>query len=130
MGWAADFAQALGSQPVPAYRQLIQPVSSSGQPHYDGADRWQRNGVVEGPAKLLPRSKRYGQAPILDRWMLEAVVSYLAARSPAPLRFISSTVGQDGGRRNLSSAPSAICSTTMAWPANAWASRSRKPRRW
>ncbi len=39
--------------------------------------------MIEGPAKLLPRSKRYGQAPILDRWMLEAVVSYLAAQ-PGP----------------------------------------------
>ncbi len=80
MGWAADFAQALDANQFLPYRQLIQPTSSSGQPHYEVLIRWQRNGVVEGPAKLLPALERYGQAPILDRWMLEAVVSYLAAQ--------------------------------------------------
>ena len=80
MGWAADFAQALeGNQFLP-YRQLIQPTLSHGQPHYEVLIRWQRNGVIEGPAKLLPALERYGQAPILDRWMLEAIVSYLAAQ--------------------------------------------------
>ena len=80
MGWAADFAQALeGNQFLP-YRQLIQPTSSQGQPHYEVLIRWQRNGVIEGPAKLLPALERYGQAPILDRWMLEAIVSYLAVQ--------------------------------------------------
>ena len=80
MGWAADFAQALDANQFLPYRQLIQPTSSHGQPHYEVLIRWQRNGVVEGPAKLLPALERYGQAPILDRWMLEAVVSYLAAQ--------------------------------------------------
>jgi diguanylate cyclase (GGDEF)-like protein/PAS domain S-box-containing protein len=80
MGWAADFAQALEANQFLPYRQLIQPTSSSGQPHYEVLIRWQRNGVVEGPAKLLPALERYGQAPILDRWMVEAVVSYLAAQ--------------------------------------------------
>ena len=80
MGWAADFAQALDANQFLPYRQLIQPTSSRGQPHYEVLIRWQRNGVVEGPAKLLPALERYGQAPILDRWMLEAVVSYLAAQ--------------------------------------------------
>jgi diguanylate cyclase (GGDEF)-like protein/PAS domain S-box-containing protein len=79
MGWAADFAQALeGNQFLP-YRQLIQPARPGGQAHYEVLIRWQRNGVVEGPAKLLPALERYGQAPILDRWMVEAVISYLAA---------------------------------------------------
>jgi len=80
MGWAADFAQALDANQFLPYRQLIRPTSRSGQPHYEVLIRWQRNGVVEGPAKLLPALERYGQAPILDRWMLEAVVSYLAAQ--------------------------------------------------
>lgn len=80
MGWAADFAQALeGNQFIP-YRQLIQPTTRHGQPHYEVLIRWLRNGVIEGPAKLLPALERYGQAPILDRWMLEAIVSYLAAQ--------------------------------------------------
>ncbi len=81
MGWAADFARALETNQFLPYRQLIQPTSLSGQPHYEVLIRWQRNGVVEGPAKLLPALERYGQAPILDRWMVEAVVSYLAAQS-------------------------------------------------
>ncbi|WP_059754016.1 EAL domain-containing protein [Thiobacillus denitrificans] len=80
MGWAADFAQALEANQFLPYRQLIQPTSSGGQPHYEVLIRWQRNGVIEGPAKLLPALERYGQAPILDRWMVEAVVSYLAAQ--------------------------------------------------
>ena len=80
MGWAADFAQALESNQFLPYRQLIQPTSHDGQPHYEVLVRWQRNGVIEGPAKLLPALERYGQAPILDRWMLEAVISYLAAQ--------------------------------------------------
>jgi len=80
MGWAADFAQALESNQFLPYRQLIQPTSSNGQPHYEVLVRWQRNGEIEGPAKLLPALERYGQAPILDRWMVEAVVSYLAAQ--------------------------------------------------
>lgn len=80
MGWAADFAQALeGNQFLP-YRQLIQATSSHGQPHYEVLIRWQRNGVIEGPAKLLPALERYGQAPILDRWMIEAIISYLSTR--------------------------------------------------
>lgn len=80
MGWAADFTQALEANQFLPYRQLIQPTSPGGQPHYEVLVRWQRNGVVEGPAKLLPALERYGQAPILDRWMVEAVVSYLAAQ--------------------------------------------------
>ena len=80
MGWAADFAQALEANQFLPYRQLIQPTSHNGQPHYEVLVRWQRNGMIEGPAKLLPALERYGQAPILDRWMLEAVVSYLAAQ--------------------------------------------------
>jgi diguanylate cyclase (GGDEF)-like protein/PAS domain S-box-containing protein len=80
MGWAADFAQALEANQFLPYRQLIQPTSSGGQPHYEVLIRWQRNGTIEGPAKLLPALERYGQAPILDRWMVEAVVSYLAAQ--------------------------------------------------
>lgn len=80
MGWAADFAQALEANQFLPYRQLIRPTSRGGQPHYEVLIRWQRDGVVEGPAKLLPALERYGQAPILDRWMLEAVVSYLAAQ--------------------------------------------------
>ncbi len=78
MGWAADFAQALEANQFLPYRQLIQPTASSDQPHYEVLIRWQRNGTIEGPAKLLPALERYGQAPILDRWMLEAVISYLA----------------------------------------------------
>ncbi|MHB1187129.1 EAL domain-containing protein [Thiobacillus sp.] len=80
MGWAADFAQALEANQFLPYRQLIQPTSIGGQPHYEVLVRWQRNGVIEGPAKLLPALERYGQAPILDRWMVEAVVSYLASQ--------------------------------------------------
>lgn len=78
MGWAADFAQALEANQFLPYRQLIQPTAD-GQPHYEVLIRWQRNGMIEGPAKLLPALERYGQAPILDRWMLEAVISYLSA---------------------------------------------------
>ena len=80
MGWAADFAQALEANQFLPYRQLIQPASPGGQPHYEVLIRWQRNGLIEGPAKLLPALERYGQAPILDRWMLEAVISYLASQ--------------------------------------------------
>jgi len=80
MGWAADFAQALEANQFLPYRQLIQPTSHNGQPHFEVLVRWRRNGVIEGPAKLLPALERYGQAPILDRWMLEAVISYLAAQ--------------------------------------------------
>ena len=79
MGWAADFAQALEANQFLPYRQLIHPISSSGQPHYEVLVRWQRNGVIEGPAKLLSALERYGQAPILDRWMVEAVITWLAA---------------------------------------------------
>lgn len=78
MGWAADFAQALDANQFLPYRQLIQPASRDGQPHYEVLIRWQRDGTVEGPAKLLPALERYGQAPILDRWMVESVISYLA----------------------------------------------------
>jgi len=80
MGWAADFAQALEANQFLPYRQLILPTSLGGQPHYEVLIRWQRNGVIEGPAKLLPALERYGQAPILDRWMVEAVISYLATQ--------------------------------------------------
>lgn len=80
MGWAADFAHALEANQFLPYRQLIQPATAGGQPHYEVLIRWQRNGVIEGPAKLLPALERYGQAPILDRWMVEAVISYLALK--------------------------------------------------
>ncbi|MFP5382149.1 MAG: EAL domain-containing protein [Gammaproteobacteria bacterium] len=79
MGWAADFAQALEANQFLPYRQLIQPARPGAQPHYEVLIRWQRNGTVEGPAKLLPALERYGQAPTLDRWMLEAVIAHLAA---------------------------------------------------
>lgn len=79
MGWAADFARALETNQFLPYRQLIHPTSSSGQPHYEVLVRWQRNGMIEGPAKLLSALERYGQAPILDLWMVEAVITWLAA---------------------------------------------------
>ncbi len=80
MGWAADFAQALEANQFLPYRQLIQPTSATGQLHYEVLIRWQRNGVIEGPAKLLSALERYGQAPILDRWMVESIIAYLAQR--------------------------------------------------
>ena len=80
MGWAADFARALEANQFLPYRQLIHPTSSGGQPHYEVLVRWQHKGVIEGPAKLLSALERYGQAPILDRWMVEAVIAWLAAR--------------------------------------------------
>ncbi|MFP5506540.1 MAG: EAL domain-containing protein [Gammaproteobacteria bacterium] len=80
MSWAADFAKALESNQFLPYRQLIQSTTHHGRPHYEVLVRWNRHGVIEGPAKLLPALKRFGQAPILDRWMVEAVVSYLASQ--------------------------------------------------
>ncbi|MCL5060014.1 MAG: diguanylate cyclase, partial [Candidatus Thermoplasmatota archaeon] len=47
MGWAADFAQALEANQFLPYRQLIQPASHDGQPHYEVLIRWQRNGLIE-----------------------------------------------------------------------------------
>lgn len=80
MGWAADFAQALDANQFLPYRQLIAPAAEGGQPHYEVLIRWQRNGTIEGPAKLLPALERYGQAPTLDRWMVESVIAHLAAQ--------------------------------------------------
>ncbi|MFN3716457.1 MAG: EAL domain-containing protein [Thiobacillus sp.] len=94
MGWAADFAQALETNQFLPYRQLIQPASGSGQPHYEVLIRWQRNGVIEGPAKLLSALERYGQAPILDRWMVETVVAYLASRPDDPAVYFINLSGK------------------------------------
>ncbi len=80
MSWAADFAKALESNQFLPYRQLIESTTHRGRPHYEVLVRWNRHGVIEGPAKLLPALERFGQAPILDRWMVEAVVSYLASQ--------------------------------------------------
>jgi len=80
MGWAADFAKALESNQFLPYRQLIEATTPGERPHYEVLVRWLRHGVIEGPAKLLPALERYGQAPLLDRWMVEAVVSYLSVQ--------------------------------------------------
>ena len=80
MGLAADFAKALESNQFLPYRQMIQSTTRPGRPHYEVLVRWNRHGVIEGPAKLLPALERFGQAPLLDRWMVEAVVSYLASQ--------------------------------------------------
>ena len=80
MSWAADFAKALESNQFLPYRQLIESTTHRDRPHYEVLVRWHRHGVIEGPAKLLPALERFGQAPILDRWMVEAVVSYLASQ--------------------------------------------------
>ena len=130
MGWAADFAQALEANQFLPYRQLIQPTSSTGQPHYEVLIRWQRDGVIEGPAKLLPALERYGQAPILDRWMLEAVICLSGGAARRQRGVFHQPVRQDRRRRSPSSDSSAICSITMAWQAHAWDSRSRKPPPW
>jgi len=82
MGWAADFSKALESGQFMPYRQLIQAVSPTGKSHYEVLIRVQRpNGEVEGPGSLLLALERYSQAPILDRWMTEKVIDYLA-RTP------------------------------------------------
>ena len=79
MGLAAEFTQALESGRFVPYRQLIRSVSPHGQSHYEVLIRVKRaNGEVDGPGKLLPALERYGQAPILDRWMLEHVIAYLS----------------------------------------------------
>ncbi|MFZ5575518.1 MAG: EAL domain-containing protein [Pseudomonadota bacterium] len=78
MSWAADFAKALETDQFLPYRQRIESTSHGGRPHYEVLVRWNRHGVIEGPARLLPALERFGQAPILDRWMVEAVVSHLA----------------------------------------------------
>lgn len=80
MSWAADFAKALESNQFLPYRQLIESTTHRDRPHYEVLVRWHRHGAIEGPAKLLPALERFGQAPILDRWMVEAVVSYLASQ--------------------------------------------------
>lgn len=82
MGWAADFSKALESGQFLPYRQLIQATSSTGKSHYEILIRVQReNGEVEGPGSLLLALERFSQAPILDRWMTEKVIEYLA-RTP------------------------------------------------
>ncbi len=79
MGLAAEFTQALESGRFVPYRQLIQAVSPHDQSHYEVLIRVKRaGGEVDGPGKLLPALERYGQAPILDRWMLEHVIAYLS----------------------------------------------------
>jgi diguanylate cyclase (GGDEF)-like protein len=79
MGLAAEFTQALEAGRFVPYRQLIQAVSPQGQSHYEVLIRVKRaGGEVDGPGKLLPALERYGQAPILDRWMLEHVIAYLS----------------------------------------------------
>ena len=79
MGLAADFTQALETGRFLPYRQLIQAVDPQGQSHYEVLVRVKRpGGEVDGPGKLLPALERYGQAPILDRWMLDNVLAYLA----------------------------------------------------
>jgi diguanylate cyclase (GGDEF)-like protein len=83
MGLAAEFTQALEAGRFLPYRQLIQAVSPQGQSHYEVLVRIKRpGGEIEGPGKLLPALERYGQAPILDRWMLESVIAYLS-RQPS-----------------------------------------------
>jgi diguanylate cyclase (GGDEF)-like protein/PAS domain S-box-containing protein len=82
MSWAADFAKALESGQFMPYRQLIQTTSSSEKSHYEVLIRVIReNGEVEGPGSLLMALERFSQAPILDRWMTEKVIEYLA-RTP------------------------------------------------
>jgi diguanylate cyclase (GGDEF)-like protein/PAS domain S-box-containing protein len=82
MSWAADFAKALESGQFMPYRQLIQTTSSRGKSHYEVLIRVIReNGEVEGPGSLLMALERFSQAPILDRWMTEKVIEYLA-RTP------------------------------------------------
>ncbi len=82
MGWAADFSRALESGQFLPYRQLIQATSSTAKSHYEILIRVQReNGEVEGPGSLLLALERFSQAPILDRWMTEKVIAYLA-RTP------------------------------------------------
>ncbi|MGO9446436.1 MAG: EAL domain-containing protein, partial [Thiobacillaceae bacterium] len=79
MGLAADFTQALESGRFLPYRQLIQAVDPTAQSHYEILVRVKRpTGEVDGPGKLLPALERYGQAPILDRWMLQNVLAYLS----------------------------------------------------
>ncbi len=79
MGLAAEFTQALEAGRFVPYRQLIQAVDPHGQSHYEVLIRVKRaGGEVDGPGKLLPALERYGQAPILDRWMLEHVIAYLS----------------------------------------------------
>jgi diguanylate cyclase (GGDEF)-like protein len=79
MGLAAEFTQALEAGRFLPYRQLIQAVSPQGQSHYEVLVRIKRpSGEIDGPGKLLPALERYGQAPILDRWMLESVIAYLS----------------------------------------------------
>ncbi|MGA7178965.1 MAG: EAL domain-containing protein [Thiobacillaceae bacterium] len=81
MGLAAEFTQALEAGRFVPYRQLIQTVNPQGQSHYEVLVRIkQPSGEIEGPGKLLPALERYGQAPILDRWMLESIISYLSRR--------------------------------------------------
>ncbi|MEQ1591992.1 MAG: EAL domain-containing protein [Thiobacillaceae bacterium] len=82
MSWAADFSKALESGQFMPYRQLIQTTSSSEKSHYEVLIRVIReNGEVEGPGSLLMALERFSQAPILDRWMTEKVIEYLA-RTP------------------------------------------------
>ena len=65
MGWAADFAQALEANQFLPYRQLIQPTSADGQPHYEVLIRWQRNGDHRraGQAAACARTLRPGADP-------------------------------------------------------------------
>ena len=82
MGWAADFDKALESGQFLPYRQLIQATGSDDKSHYEVLIRVRReNGDVEGPGSLLLALERFSQAPILDRWMTERVIEYLA-RTP------------------------------------------------
>lgn len=82
MQWVSRITDALNEDRFVLFMQRISPVSQhEGLPvHYEVLLRMQdESGNIIAPATFLPAAERYGLMPAVDRWVISATLSMLAA---------------------------------------------------
>lgn len=80
MQWVARFDESLAAHRFRLYRQRIAPLAAkNGGEHYEILLRvLDAEGVAGPPGRVLSAVERFGYAYLLDRWVFDALLDYLA----------------------------------------------------
>jgi diguanylate cyclase (GGDEF)-like protein/PAS domain S-box-containing protein len=80
MQWVEKIHQGLNENRFSLYGQIIVPVLGEEEGlHFETLIRYKDiNGQIVPPGAFLPAAERYNQAPILDRWVIKTLFSWMA----------------------------------------------------
>ncbi len=76
----SDISEALANDRLLLYAQRIVPLRDGGEPYAEVLVRMRgEDGGIIQPGRFIPAAERFGMMPLIDRWVIKAVCSQIAA---------------------------------------------------